>query len=48
VKLAFGVISGASKLACSDEGEISMRSAVRQAGVLTTLKISPRLEKTNE
>jgi hypothetical protein len=45
VKLALGGISGAPKFAYSDEGEISMRSVVRQAAVLTTLKISPRLEK---
>jgi hypothetical protein len=49
VKLAFGGIKGTSKFANSDEGEISMRTAVRQAGFLTTLKVSPRLEKlTNE
>jgi hypothetical protein len=45
VKLAFGGIKGASTYANSDEGEISMHTAVRQAGVLATLKVSPGLEK---
>jgi hypothetical protein len=48
VKLAFGGIKGASRSANSDEGEISMRTAARQVGVLKTLKVSPELEKTNE
>jgi hypothetical protein len=46
VKRAFGGISGASNFAYSDEGEISKRSAVRQAGVLTTLKSLPDWKKT--